>query len=124
MIGFHVIHQFLPDKTTHVYLSKADAESLELSKSLVLALCHRKIFITESWLKGMEVGDLEYCLKKHTKEAEPIVINEWESFKQQAILGPDDRRKTLFDGVEFWFFDASQVLKYSTTTLIALITAT
>ncbi|KAI8054167.1 uncharacterized protein B0P05DRAFT_303912 [Gilbertella persicaria] len=78
-----------------------------------MALAMRVPCVTLEWLEGFRLHDHHYDRNQHDKTIESFMIDYYGPLKRLAILGIDDRRKTLFHGLEFWFFDQLQYNKYS-----------
>lgn len=83
----------------------------EPSRAELLALCHKKIFITKPWIDGLNTNDEGFNLTDYNSSAKTIEIDNWGPLKRTALLGPNNRRKELFSSMDFWFFNEKQVTK-------------
>ncbi|KAL9558146.1 hypothetical protein MBANPS3_001052 [Mucor bainieri] len=114
-LGIYVIHSIRSsyDKPTH-YCISVNPSVYQLSKITCDALAANNVyFIRPDWVDQLlRVGDQHFDLKPFNDKIEPITVDRFEKLDSTAILGPDPRRKQLFKGMDFWFFDQQQFNRF------------
>lgn len=111
MLGICVVKEYTK-AVTHVYVSE-EPQQEEVTDLLLKGLANEKLFITKKWIDSAKLERLDQDRKLNVKALndtiEPIVWKDIGPCKgQNASLGPNPRRKTLFEDTEFVIVDEFQ----------------